>query len=404
MPAKRRRPRRRAKADLEEVRKAGAGEIERIKAEGAAKEAAARAEEKESAESRAQARIAAAEQATRAAEQAGAELKTQIEEMRFERTAEIEKIKAEAAVKEVAARADEREKALASAEARIAEAQEARKAAEVQAQALKESQEAALNARLHEQREALEKDKTSALNAKDAKHFEETQKLTGKLAELQRQLEKKTADERGEGAEIDLWQRLKEEFPADRIERITKREGGADIRHTVMHNGKECGLIVYDSKDRNSWRDEYVDKLARDQRAAKAEYAILSTRTFPARAETNQLHIDDGVIIASPARVLALMQIIRKHIVHAHALRLSATERAKKTVALYDFITSKRCAQLLDAIDTHAQDLLALQQKEIKAHESVWKQQGTLYRSIQKVRADIGLEIDRIIGTAEDSD
>ena len=325
--------------------------------------------------------------------------------MRAEKITEIEKIKAEAAARETAARADEREKVLASAEARIAEAQEARKAAEAQAQALKESQEAALNARLHEQREALEKDKTNALNAKDAKHFEETQKLTGKLAELQRQLEKKTADERGEGAEIDLWQRLKEEFPADRIERITKREGGADIRHTVMHNGKECGLVVYDSKDRNAWRDEYVDKLARDQRAAKAEYAILSTRTFPARAKTNQLlHIDDGVIIASPARVLALVQIIRKHIVHAHALRLSATERAKKTAALYDFITSKRCAQLLDAIDTHAQDLLALQQKEIKAHESVWKQQGTFYRSIQKVRADIGLEIDRIIGTAEDSD
>ena len=145
-----------------------------------------------------------------------------------------------------------------------------------------------------------------------------------------------------------------------------------------------------------------MDKLGRDQRAAKAEYAILSTRTFPAK--TNQLHLDSGVIIASPARVLALVQIIREHLVHVHTLRLSATERANKTAALYDFITSKRCAQLLDAIDAYAQDLLALQQKEIRAHESNWKQQGTLYRSIQKVRADLGLEIERIIGTADESE
>ncbi len=74
----------------------------------------------------------------------------------------------------------------------------------------------------------------------------------------------------------------------------------ADIKHVVIHNGKECGIIVYDSKDRGAWRNDYVDKLAKDQRAAKAEHAILSTRKFP--ANTTQLHVDDGVIIANPAR------------------------------------------------------------------------------------------------------
>jgi hypothetical protein len=163
-----------------------------------------------------------------------------------------------------------------------------------------------------------------------------------------------------------------------------------------MHNGKKCGIIVYDSKDRGAWRNDYVDKLAKDQRAAKAEHAILSTRKFPANA--TQLHIDDGIIIiANPAGVVALVQLLRKHIIHVHTLRLSNTERAKKTAALYDFITSKRCTQLLDSIDTHAEDLLKLQEKEKRAHDANWKQQGTLYRSIQKVRADLGLEIDRII-------
>jgi hypothetical protein len=315
--------------------------------------------------------------------------------------AEIERVKAEAFANESAARADERARTLALSQLQVAEAQQARMAAEAAAKELKEAQEVTLSARLQEQREFLENEKINALNAKEAEHFRETQRLITKAADLQRQLEKKSTDELGEGAEVDLFEQLKAEFRGDLIERLTKREGGADIRHTVMQNGKECGIIVYDAKNRNAWRDDYASKLAGDQQAAKAEYAILSTCKFPAKK--SQVHVDGNVIIANPARVVALVQIIRGHMVHVHSLRLSNTERVKKTAALYEFITSKRCAQLLDAIDTHAQDLLALQQKEMKAHEACWKEQGKLVRSVQRARADLGLEIECIIGTAEAS-
>ena len=65
----------------------------------------------------------------------------------------------QAAANETAARADERTKTLAFSQTQIAEAQRARMAAEAEARALKESQDSILNARLQEQREALEKDK-----------------------------------------------------------------------------------------------------------------------------------------------------------------------------------------------------------------------------------------------------
>jgi hypothetical protein len=47
---------------------------------------------------------------------------------------------------------------------------------------------------------------------------------------------------------------------------------------------------------------EYVTKLREDQISAEAEHAILSSLKFP--AESRQLHVQDGVIIANPARVL----------------------------------------------------------------------------------------------------
>jgi hypothetical protein len=263
--------------------------------------------------------------------------------------------------------------------------------------ALKLAHDAEVNKRVAEVRDAMEKAKAAAVSAEIAKQFGERQKLTTMVQDLQRRLEKQTADQLGEGAEIDLLDALKDEFPNDNIERIGKGLPGADIKHIVLHNGKQAGIILYDSKNRNAWRNDFVEKLARDQRAARADHAILATLKFP--AETRQIHTQDGVIVANPARVVALTQILRQHIVHAHTLRLSGAERTGKTIKLYDFIVSKRCMHLFDAIDTHAEDLLDLQDKEKRAHEATWKRQGQLTRSIQKVRADIGAEIDQIIGS-----
>lgn len=69
--------------------------------------------------------------------------------------------------------------------------------------------------------------------------------------------------------------------------------------------------------------------------------------------------------------------------------------------ALFVFLPPRRCSGY--RCSATAQDLLTLQQKEIKAHENNWKQQGQLYRSIQKVRADLGFEIEQIIGTADEN-
>lgn len=217
------------------------------------------------------------------------------------------------------------------------------------------------------------------------------------MEELQRALDKKTAEELGEGAEIDLFETLKAEFEGDRIERVNKGQPGADILHVVIHNGRECGRIIYDSKNHNAWRNDFITKLATDQMAAKAEHAILSTRKFPAGAR--HLHVQDGVLVASPSRVTALVKIVHQHLIQTHTLRMSNEERTQKTAALYAFITSERCADLFKRVDAHAEDLLDIQVKEKKAHELTWKKQGELIRAVQKVTAEIGHEIDAIIGS-----
>jgi len=306
--------------------------------------------------------------------------------------------KKEAAKKEEAARKAAKQEAEAAMTQKIADADKARKAAEDRLVEAKAGQETLLNQRLQEQREALEQAKTEAVNAEKAKAFSEKLKVEEKLQEVQRKLQQKTAEELGEGAEVDLFEALKAEFPDDRITRVNKGAPGADIIHEVVNNGMVCGKIVYDSKNRNAWRNDYVTKLRQDQIAAKADHAILSTHVFPAGAR--QLHIQDGVIVANPARAVVLVQMLRTHIIRGHGLRLSNKTRDEKTARLYEFIMSDRCGQLLDQIETLTDDMLELDVKEKRAHDATWKRRGELIRSVQRSHGDFTAEIDRIIGTA----
>ncbi|WP_456790184.1 DUF2130 domain-containing protein [Bradyrhizobium sp. USDA 4472] len=347
-------------------------------------------------------RIENADAAKVAAETAVVALETALSKQRDEHAVALADMKAAAADREAEIRTEIELAAAAGMRERIeglesakAEAEAGAAAAKLQVEALQQAHQT----QLQDEREIWQKHVDAAVNAEKAASYEERLKIQAKFEELKRAYDQKTAEELGEGAEIDLYEALKTEFDSDRIERINKGQPGADILHTVMHNGRECGKIIYDSKNHKQWRTEFVTKLASDQMAAKAEHAVLSTSKFPKGAR--QLHVQDGVILAGPARVVALVNVIRRHLVQTHVLRLSNDERAKKTAALYDFITSERCAGFLARIDTHTDDLLDLQVKEKKAHDMNWKRQGELIRSVQRVRAELTNEIDTIVGTAD---
>jgi hypothetical protein len=223
-------------------------------------------------------------------------------------------------------------------------------------------------------------------------------KLESIVEELQRKLQNKTAEELGDGAEIDLFEVLKAEFPDDDISRVGKGKAGADIIHKVRLNGVVCGCIVDDSKNHQQWRTDHVGKLRQDQLAARAEHAVLSTHAFP--KDKRELHIDSNVIIAKPGRAVVIAMILRKQVVQLHCLKVSNDERSRKTDELYALMTSDRFEQFISTITKTAEQLEALQAQERKAHDSVWKKQGELYRTVIRSCTQFDEEIGRIVGTA----
>jgi hypothetical protein len=76
-------------------------------------------------------------------------------------------------------------------------------------------------------------------------------------------------------------------------------------------------------------------------------------------------------------------------------LRTSNQAREHKMARLYEFITSDRCAQLLDQIDSLAEALLEVDVSEKKTHDATWSRRGELIRSIQQTRGELSSEARR---------
>lgn len=340
------------------------------------------------------------------ANEAHAKLQTSLDETTAARVADIERLTAEAAASAERVKSQTAEAVRREYDAKIVEKDDALQAATSRA-VNAEGHAASLSQQFLEQlatqREALEKDKDVAVSAEKARSFEETQKLSNKVGELQRALDKKTNEELGEGAEVVLYEDLKSAFPDDDIQRVNKGQPGADVIHKVMLNRKVCGIIVYDSKNHKAPRADHIAKLRTDQLAASADHAILSSHKI--LGGYRQIHLQEGIVIANPARVVILATILRNHILQVHTLRISAAERQSKTVALYDFMTSDRFKQFTDRIDDCADSLLKMQEAEVKAHQLHWKKEGELYRTLQKTNAALLHEVSGIIGIgAEDDD
>jgi hypothetical protein len=110
------------------------------------------------------------------------------------------------------------------------------------------------------------------------------------IEELRRKAEQGSQQLQGEALELELEALLRGRFPRDLIEPVPKGEFGGDVVHRVLGaNGQTCGTILWESKRTKSWNDGWLGKLRDDQRAAKAEIALIVSSALPKGVETFDL-------------------------------------------------------------------------------------------------------------------
>lgn len=221
------------------------------------------------------------------------------------------------------------------------------------------------------------------------RHEAESAKLQGKLEDLSRKLEKRSGEQLGVEAELDLFTELRHAFPDDKIERIGRGVKGADIVHQIMDGTKIAGRIVYESKNTSTWQNGYIAQAKKYQTQYETPHVMVVSRIFPSKHKG--LCVVKGVPVIEKRVAVALATVIREGIIDIARLRLSGKFRDEKSQELFDYIVGdKFCTRFREIADGIA-SLRAQQQKERTWHENAWQAEAKIH---ERPDFDIGVHCD----------
>lgn len=208
------------------------------------------------------------------------------------------------------------------------------------------------------------------------------------IASMQKQIEelKRKADQgsqqlQGEVQELELETLLSAKFPRDIIEPVPKGEYGGDVLHRVIGLlGQSCGTILWESKRTKSWSDGWLVKLREDQRAAKAEIAVIVSQTLPKGVETFELI--DGVWVAHPRAALPVAVTLRHTLIEVAAARQATEGQQTKMEMVYQYLTGSRFRQRVQAI---VEAFSSMQEDLDREKKAITKQWAKREEQIERV-------------------
>ncbi len=193
-----------------------------------------------------------------------------------------------------------------------------------------------------------------------------------KLAEeMKRKAEQGSMQLQGEVQELALEELLKLTFPFDLITEVGKGIKGADCIQTVRNNmGQECGTIIYESKRRQNFSNDWIDKLKNDMRNQKADIAVIVTSVMP--KDMDCFGLKDGVWICSFSEVKAMSSVLRDGVIRIFNSARKHENKGDKINMLYDYLTSNEFSEKWKAMREGFKSIYESIQKEKDIMEKLW--------------------------------
>ena len=184
------------------------------------------------------------------------------------------------------------------------------------------------------------------------KVMEKDQTITAmqrQIEELKRRAEQGSQQLQGEVQELQLESLLRAKFPRDTIHPVPKGDFGGDVLQRVLGPLNQiCGTILWESKRTKNWSDGWLPKLRDDQRAAKADIAVILSHALPKEVET--FGFLDGVWVADPKVALPLALSLRQSLIEVSAARQASQGQQTKMEMVYSYLTGPRFRQRVQAL------------------------------------------------------
>jgi len=208
------------------------------------------------------------------------------------------------------------------------------------------------------------------------------------IEELKRRAEQGSQQLQGEVQELELESLLRAKFPRDTIEPVPKGEFGGDTLHRIIGPlGQLCGTILWESKRTKNWSDGWLVKLRDDQRAAKAEIAVIVSQVLPKGVESFDLI--EGVWVTHSRSMLSVAVALRHSLIEVASARLALEGQQTKTEMVYQYLTGPRFRHRVEAI---VEAFSSMQEDLDKEKKAITKQWAKREEQIERVMgATVGM-------------
>ncbi|HVV71629.1 MAG TPA: DUF2130 domain-containing protein [Verrucomicrobiae bacterium] len=264
-----------------------------------------------------------------------------------------------------------RESKLAEAQKQQAEFLRQQRALEDEKRELNLTVEKQVQAALGAVREKAKAEAEEGLKLRVAEKEEQIAGMQRQIEDLKRRAEQGSQQLQGEAMELELESLLAARFPADIFEPVAKGEFGGDVLQRVIGPaGQPCGAILWESKRTKNWSAAWLPKLRADQRAAKAEIALMVSEALPAGTE----HFDliDGVYVTHPRCAMPIAMMLRQSLIALANTRIVQEGQATKTEQVYSYLTGPRFRHRVEAIVEQFSAMHADLSRERKATMRLW--------------------------------
>ncbi|HET9011658.1 MAG TPA: DUF2130 domain-containing protein [Gemmatimonadaceae bacterium] len=206
---------------------------------------------------------------------------------------------------------------------------------------------------------------------KDAEKEHQLADMRKQIEDLKRKAEQGSQQLQGEAGEVELESILRASFPTDDISGIAQGVRGADVHHLVIDTrGCQCGAILWECKNAKNWSDAWVPKLKDDQRAFRADVAVIVTASLPKGC--TRFTMIDGIIVTDFACAGALAAVLRGHLLALARARSAATTKEEKLELLYRYLSGVEFRQRVEAVVEAFTSMRADLDQERRAAERQW--------------------------------
>lgn len=217
------------------------------------------------------------------------------------------------------------------------------------------------------------------------------------IEKLRRQAEQGSQQIQGEALELELESLLCNRFPHDLIEPIVKGVFGGDVIQRVRsHSGQPSGTILWECKRTKAWSDGWLGKVRENQRAAKADIALIISDILPTGIES--FDFVDHVWVARPRFAVPLAVALRQSMIHAAISRRSNEGRRTKVELVYKYLTGPQFRQRIEAIVEKFTDMRADLDRERKAITRIWARREEQLRLVLDSSAGLYGDLQGIAG------